>query len=90
MILVKGLRNDSRIALKLSGQQVSNDTLLLAEIVDLLSLIWWSKTKDGQSGRNRPKSVFSAFQTDEKEKQTVAFSSSEEFDKARERILKGG
>ena len=74
--------------MKLAKMKVSNDTLLLANIVDLLGLIWWSKTKDGQRGRNRPKSVFSAIQgTNESE--VVAYDSPEEFNMARERILRG-
>ncbi|MFJ2506328.1 DUF5361 domain-containing protein [Microbacterium sp. NPDC087592] len=28
---------------------------LLAEVVDSLHMLWWSKTKDGHKNRNRPK-----------------------------------
>ena len=33
------------------------DTHLLAAGVDILSLILWSKTEDGQKNRNRPKPI---------------------------------
>src|SRR5690625_7167767 len=49
-----GLRSDSRIKMKLSGQSVSIDTLLLAGISDRLSTLVWFQTEDGQKGKNRP------------------------------------
>lgn len=52
-----GLRANSRIKLAMTGQKASNEEVLLAMIADRLSLLVWFKTKDGQDGTNRPKSM---------------------------------
>ncbi len=57
--LASGLRDDSRIKMKLSGSKISRETALLAGAVDRLSLILWSRTKDGVEGRNKPASILS-------------------------------
>ena len=44
--------------MKIAGMKADQDTLLLAAAVDRLSLLMWAKTKDGQKGRNPPKSIF--------------------------------
>lgn len=53
-ILADGLRENSRIKLKLSGLEVGIDTLLLARICDSTTLNVYAKTKDAKSNRNRP------------------------------------
>lgn len=55
--LAVGLREDARIRMKMSGVDYSLETILLASAVDRLSLLLWSKTKDGEKGRRRPKSI---------------------------------
>lgn len=52
-----GLKGDSRIMLKMTGQKIDSQTILLASILDRLSFLAWTKTKDAQTGRNRPESV---------------------------------
>lgn len=52
-----GLSNDSRIKRAISGMKVPMDTFLLASITDYLSWLVWSKTKDGQNGKNKPRSI---------------------------------
>lgn len=52
-----GLKGDSRIIMKMTGQKIDSQTIMLAAILDRLSFIAWSKTRDAQSGRNRPESV---------------------------------
>ena len=52
-----GLGGDSRIMQKMAGQPVNNNIILLAGILDKLSFLAWTKTKDAQTGRNRPISV---------------------------------
>lgn len=85
-----GLREGSRIKLKMSGQKVSPDTLLLAHIVDRLSILVWSKTKDGQKGRNQPKSLVDSINKPVREKESIAFNTGEEFEKMKLKILKEG
>lgn len=57
--LAVGLREDSRIKMRLSGASVPADTLLAAAMVDRLGLLVWAKTQDAQKGRNRPRSILS-------------------------------
>lgn len=57
-----GLRENSRIKMRLAGEAVPRSDLLLAAIVDRLSLLIWMQSEDGRNGVNRPKSVFDALQ----------------------------
>lgn len=78
-----GLRDNSRVKMKLAGVEAGQDTLLLAAIVDRLSLLWWAKTKDAESGKNRPHSIFEKLtrrpEDEEPKKEITAFRSGEEF-----------
>ena len=86
-----GLRNDSRIKMKTSGQSVPIDTLLLAGISDRLSALVWFKTEDGQKGKNRPAMLVDFLTGKAKEKDVIAFNSGEDFEVARnELIMLGG
>ena len=49
--LAWGLRPDARIRLKMAEQQVSMETLMLAGVVDRLSLLLWQRTENGQKNR---------------------------------------
>lgn len=55
--LICGLPKDSRLMRALSGRKATQSDLLLAAIVDRLSMLVWFKTKDGMKGRNRPASI---------------------------------
>lgn len=71
--------------MKISGQKVDTQTLMLAGIVDRLSWLVWSKTKDAQSGLNRPKSVLDSLYPQEKD--VSVFASGEDFEQERNRII---
>lgn len=87
-ILAVGLRDDSRIKMKLSNQLVSIDTLITAAILDYVALLTWFKTKDGEKGKNRPQSMVGALLGDnDEEKEIKTYSSGEDFEKDRARIL---
>lgn len=85
--LAFGLRDDSRIKLKISGLSASLDSILLACIVDKLNILIWQQTKDGAKGRNRPRS-FAEVLVGRKKKDTdvLAFDSAEEFEAALKRF----
>ena len=89
-----GLSDSSRIKMKLANQAVNFETMLLAGIFDKVSLLFWSKTKDSESNKNRPLSVVEMLngkQTNTKE--VVSFESGKEFEAERQRIInqaKGG
>lgn len=76
--------------MKLSNQSVSMEMLLLASIVDRLSYLLWSKTKDGEKNRNKPKSLVSIFNKNVKEKEEQVFVTGEDFEKMRAKILAKG
>lgn len=82
-----GLRNDSRIKMKLNGQTVPFDIMLLAAIADRLSTLVWFQTADGQKGRNRPTMLTNLLLKKEQENDVEAFHSGEEFEKERQRLI---
>ncbi|MDO4710620.1 MAG: DUF5361 domain-containing protein [Peptostreptococcaceae bacterium] len=87
-VFARGLRDDSRIKMKLSGQTVPLDTLLSAGAVDRLSLLVWMQTKDGQKGIKRPGLLAPVLAGNEKRKEDfIAFSSGKEFEEMREKII---
>lgn len=90
--LAAGLRDNSRIKMKMAGVPCSNETLLLAMAVDRLSLLFWAKTEDGQKNRNRPESLYMRILglNEKPENNVVAFASGSDFETARQRILNGG
>ena len=58
--LVVGLREDSRIIRKISGIKITRGEILLASVVDRLSLIAWMLSDNGAIGASRPDSVLDA------------------------------
>ncbi|WP_281738479.1 DUF5361 domain-containing protein [Enterococcus dispar] len=83
-----GLRNDSRIKMKMNDQKVSLDTMLLARVSDDLRTIIWSKTEDGQKNKNRPESIVGLLSSNPKqEKDVVVFTSGEDFENARQKLI---
>lgn len=55
--LAVGLRENSRIKMRLSGEKIPRGELMLAAAVDRLSLLTWFMSEDGQNGANRPASI---------------------------------
>lgn len=85
-----GLREESRIKMKISGYKVPTDTLLLAGISDRVNTLIWFQTKDGQKGKNRPPSMADMLlNKDEPQKDVVVFNSGEDFDERRKRLMGG-
>ena len=56
-MLAVGLREDSRIKMRIEGQRVPRSELLLAAVLDKLSMIAWFLSEDGQNNVNRPTSM---------------------------------
>ena len=82
-----GLRENSRIKMKLSGAKVQPDFLLLAAAVDRLSLLVWSKTKEAEKGRKRPKLLVEVLNGKKKESDVMAFNTVEEWERAKAKII---
>ena len=86
--LACGLRENSRIKKALSGTSYDTETLLLAAAVGRLSLIWWSKTQDGQQNVNRPALISEALQgTVQDDSNMELFDDREEFFSRRNEII---
>ena len=88
-IFAIGLKDDSRIKMKMSGQLVPMETLLLAGILDRLSILLWRQTKDGQKGRNVPTMILDTLMVKkDKETDVIVFSSGEDYESTRNEMLK--
>lgn len=85
--LSSGLRENSRIKMKITGMRADANTLLMAAAVDRLSLLVWMQTKDGHRNRNRPQSIWARMTQAEKTDDTVRFRTAADFEAARMRIL---
>ena len=81
-----GLRDNSRIMMKVANTNVTTETLLLASAVDQLNFIAWSKTEDAQHGNGRPKSVVNAL-INPQERENEAFTNADEFERMRNELL---
>ena len=87
-MLAAGLRDDARIKLKMNNMAYPLETMLMASAVDKLSLLLWAKTKDGASGRNRPK-MLTDMLLEKPDQDIVSFESSEAFEDAWRQIAGG-
>ncbi len=89
--LAVGLKNSSRIKIKVSGLLVAPDTFLLASIFDVVNLLLWSKTEDGDKGRNRPTRISTNMLSEVRNEntssqETLIFNSAEEYEAARAKL----
>lgn len=88
-----GLKDDSRIKMKMNGQSAPLETLLLARMTDNLNTLVWFKTKDGQRGKNRPPSMVDILNNKIEEKSkndVVVFNSGEDFEERRRKLIQTG
>src|SRR5690625_2524791 len=91
-VFAYGLNDDSRIKMKLIGQSVPTEILLLAGISDKLSTLVWFQTKDGQKGKNRPTMLTDLLtnKKQENKKDVIVFNSGEDFMKVRNQLMRVG
>lgn len=86
-----GLRENSRIKMKMNDIEVPFETLLLAGIQDKLNVLIWQQTKDGMNGRNYPSSMLALLTKSQQKSKTsdlIGFESSEDFLREREKLLR--
>lgn len=84
-VFAYGLNDDSRIKRAISKRKVKTDTLLLAAIVDRLSVIAYML---GKHGGKKPQSLVNALTKNERPADNcLSFSSGAEFERARAAIL---
>jgi len=77
-VLFLGLGDNSRTKKKLRGDRLTLEQTLLAMIADGINFLCWSKTKDAQKGKNKPKSILDTLRGVEKEKEVEAFKTPQE------------
>lgn len=86
--LLTGLREDSRTAMSLAGTDMTLSQTVEVLTYDVLRLILWSKTKDGQNGVNRPEKLIDILRNKKKPEKVVGFDSGEEMLAAFNRIAR--
>lgn len=86
-----GLRENSRIKMKMSQNNATFDTMLLAGINDRLSQLIWFKTEDGQKRKNRPQSIVDVLNgtIQSSGKSSLSFNSGKEFEERRNQLING-
>lgn len=87
--LSAGLRDNSRLKMELADTKVSNELWLLASAVDRLSILAWQNTEAGQKGTGKPEMFVELLMGLEKKSDVESFSTSEEWERERQRILGG-
>lgn len=87
-----GLRENSRIKMKMNGAKLPLENMLLAATVDHLALLTWLQSENGMQGIGRPQSILNKLlETEEqKENDVMSFETPEEFEKARQEIVERG
>ena len=77
--LSSGLRNNSRIRMKMDDAKVEFNTLMIAAMVDQLSFLAWTKTKDAEDGMNKPESIVKSILGEKENGQYETFETEKEF-----------
>ncbi len=89
--LAVGLPENSRIMRKINGASQPLDIMILAAVVDRLSLLVWMQTDDARKGRNQPKSILAEITNRDSGKpvegDVILYSSGEDFMKARAALI---
>lgn len=87
-----GLRENSRIKMKLSGAKASQDILIGSMIADRLGLMLWAMTEDGRNGTNRPPQLLEIILGIQsgKNSDNLIFDTPEAFENARKELLEKG
>lgn len=73
----------------LMGTKATRTEILMAAVVDRLSMLLWMLSEDGKNGINRPKSIVNTIfgkQDDDNNDQVEAFETAEDFERAWEAI----
>lgn len=84
-ILANGLRDDSRIKMKMTEQKLTFEELLLCSIYDKVAILQWLNTKDGVKGQNQPKSLLHELIRDHSKDNAVM--TADEFERRRAAII---
>lgn len=83
--LVVGLRENSRVKMKINNTKIDTRTRILVSCLDSINLNTWLQTNDARKGINRPKSILSIFE--QKVEGIKGFDSVSDFEQAKNEIL---
>lgn len=86
--LVFGLRDDSRVKMKMSSVDYDIKTLLMANIADSLKFLCWAQTDDARDGINRPVSILNTMMRN-MESDVVVFDEADDWETMKQRIIEG-
>ena len=87
--LLAGLREDSRVMLKITNRKLTIDQMINIMSFDILNLLFWSKTVDGHNNVNRPKKLMDIFNKTETVDEIKTFDSGEELLAELNRLARG-
>lgn len=86
--LLSGLREDSRIIMKLTERTIPLGLMVDVLSYDTLNLLLWSRTKDGYEGVNRPKRLLDILLNTEQKEEVESFDSGEDLLEAYKKITR--
>lgn len=82
--LAAGLRENSRIRMRMAGTRMTPELYLAAICADALQWLRWAQSTDARHNRNRPRSIVAMLSEDKQDRQPVeSFATGEEFMAAR-------
>lgn len=87
--LVVGLRENSRVIMKITKRKLTFDQAINTMMLDGINWLKWSKTKDAQKGIGTPKSIYKQLCEIEEvsESEVVTFNSGADFMKYRNYLI---
>ena len=85
-VFASGLRDDSRIKMKMSNSTIDLKDVLLAALVDRCSFLAWSKCKEGTP---KPASILAKLLGIKEEKDHEVFDTAYEYEKRKREITEG-
>lgn len=88
--LAAGLRENSRIKMKMSGSTVSLETMLTANMADCLRILLWRQTEDGLKGRNAPELFTERLNGGQPAQRSDGFETADDFMAWRKSMIGGG
>ncbi len=84
---VVGLRPDSRVGMAMNGTKIPTRDLVQIAILDNLTWLRWSRTKDGSKGRKAPKPLLDLFLGEAETEKPTGYSTAEGFERQRQKLL---
>lgn len=88
--LLIGLRDNSRVKMKVNDTKLTIDQMMMAMVVDNLQFLSWTKTKDARHGKYKQKSILKTLMGEyEKQKDDlISFETVEEYEEYMKQFIK--